>query len=154
MKEPRGDILIFEVEAVIVFEPTLKDCGCESVVTLEVALAGEIPDREEANEVVATPEETVPLEDKAVMDAEADADAVTISSTECIERLLATCATTWTIADSRLSPAAVAVIELAEILRGGADWLPLLLRLAVVSAVVIAAEVAPVALSNISVPST
>ena len=158
MEEPVSDRLILDVEAVIAFEFVLKDCDCESIGTLEVALAGEVHDSEElimteANEVVATPEETVPSEAKADMDIEADADVVT-SPLECSERLLATCAAIWSIACARtLSPAAVAVPELAEILLDSVTPL-LLLRLAVLLVIVLPAEVAPVGPANISVPST
>ena len=91
MDNPVGDRLLLEAEAVIDLEPTPKDCNCGSVGTLEVALLGEDFDgkefivKEEASEVVATPEEIVPLEDKAVTDIEPDPDGVTKSPPECIE---------------------------------------------------------------------
>ena len=86
-----GDRLTLEVEAVIDLEPTLKDCNCGSVGTLEVALLGEDSDgkefimKEEAKEVVTAPEEVVPLEDKAGTDIEPDPDGVTRSPPECVE---------------------------------------------------------------------
>ena len=147
MEEPVSDRLILDVEAVIAFELVLKDSDCESVGTLEFTVM------EEADEIVATPEETAPSEDKADTDIEADADVVT-SPLECSERLLATCAAIWSIACARtLSPAAVAVPELAEILLDSVASL-LLLRLAVLLAIVFAAGVAPAGPATISVPST
>ena len=91
MDNPVGDRLTLEVEAVIDLEPTPKDCNCGSSGTSEVALLGEDSDRkefimkEEANEVVTTPEEAEPLEDKAGTDIEPDPDGVTRSPPECIE---------------------------------------------------------------------
>ena len=155
-----SDRLVLEVEAVTDFEPALKDCNCESVGTLEVALASEVPNcegfimPEEAKEVVATPEETVPTEDRAVMDIEADADEVATSPPECRERLLATWAAIWAIPCVWiLSPTTVAVPELAGTLLESVALL-LLLRLIVLLAIMFPAEVAPVGPVNISVPST
>ena len=91
MDNPVGNRLTLEVEAIIDLEPTPEDCNCGSVGTLEVALLDEDSDgkgfimKEEANEVVTTPEEAVPLEDKDGTDIEPDPDRVTRSPPECIE---------------------------------------------------------------------